>query len=83
LLLDHELYNRGEIRKPHTVESVMQVKGSFPGLEVKTQLDKGNSSERDIRYLLKWETLAENRDEPRPQPWPEPSDLVLYKVRMP
>lgn len=83
LLLDHELFNRGEIRKPQTVESTLQVKGNFPGLEVKTQLDKGNSSEQDIRYLLKWETLAENRDNPRPEPWPEPSDLVLYKVRMP
>jgi hypothetical protein len=39
------------------------------------------AEEKGIQYLLKWETLPANRDRARPEPWPEPSQLYLYKLQ--
>lgn len=32
------------------------------------------------RYLLQWQTLPTNQDRPRPEPYPAPSELVLYEL---
>lgn len=57
------------------------IQGEFPGLQVRTASDLGKSPEPGTRYLLRWETLDPNRDRPREPPLPEPSELVLYKIR--
>lgn len=61
-------------------EETVELEGAFPGLEIRTQEDIGETPE-DTRYILKWETLSQNRDQPRSKPWPPPSRLYLYKLR--
>jgi hypothetical protein len=56
-----------------------KVESDFPGMQVKTQRDSTPLSP----YMLRWETLAPNRDKPRPQPWPAPSMLRVYRVANP
>jgi hypothetical protein len=46
------------------------------------QQDSGQTPDPDVRYLLRWETLPENRDMPR-DPIPPPSMLRLYGFRSP
>ena len=56
----------------------------FPGIQVKTAQDIGESAESmSSRYVLRWETLPQNRDRPREGALPEPSTLRLYKVSAP
>ena len=57
-----------------------KVESTFPEMQVKWQRDRGTGDEKDVSYWLRWETLPINRDRPRPEPWPEPSMLRLYKI---
>jgi len=59
----------------------LKIEGSFPGLVINSVPDIGEVKEKNIRYVLKWETLNNNRDKPRPKPWPSPSQLYLYKLK--
>lgn len=59
---------------------VMKVASSFEGMKKRTAGDLGVES-ADFSYRLVWETLDANRDRPRPQPWPEASELKVIKVR--
>jgi hypothetical protein len=81
ILLNDKFENAGKVLKPEPFNARLQVEGDFPGLLVRTRGDLGKAPEEDIRYMLKWETLNRNRDDPRPKPWPEPSRLVLYKLK--
>ena len=81
LLLDSDCNNIGRVIKPAPLAETLKPEGDFPGLEVRTIGDAGKPAEKGVRYLLKWETLGENRDSPRPEPWPEPSQLYLYQRR--
>ena len=81
ILLNDKFERIGKVLKPEPFGNRLQAKGDFPGLLVQTGGDLGESQEEDIRYMLKWETLNPNRDRPRPNPWPEPSWLVLYKIK--
>lgn len=56
------------------------VSSDFPGMQVRTCGDSGRPDRPDIRYLLRWEALGQNRDKPRDPPWPPPSMLRLYAV---
>lgn len=56
--------------------------GTFPGLAVRTRDDIGKSPEAGIRYMLDWETLGTNRDQPREGELPPPSMLRVYKLKM-
>jgi hypothetical protein len=47
---------------------------------VRWQPDSGQSPDADVTYLLRWETLESNRDEPRAV-IPPPSELRLYGFR--
>jgi hypothetical protein len=47
----------------------------YPGMEVSTRLN----SENHTCYVLRWETLPRNRDQPRPEA-PPPTELRLYRV---
>lgn len=51
-----------------------QVQSKFPGMQVRTRAE-------GTRWLLRWETLGENRDRPREGSLPEPSMLRLYEIK--
>jgi hypothetical protein len=53
----------------------------FKGMQVRIQGGPDNEKKRQVKYLMKWETLGSNRDRPRPKPWPGNSDLFLYTVK--
>ncbi len=80
LLLDKNFDVVGKVIKPQSSGELFTKEGNFQGLEVRTANDSGNSGEKNIRYVLKWETLSQNRDKPRSEPWPAPSNLYLYKL---
>jgi hypothetical protein len=81
ILLNDNFDPIGKVLKPEPFGETMKPEGEFPGLQVRISGDIGDSGEKNIRYLLKWETLNRNRDRPRPEPWPEPSQLYLYKLK--
>ncbi|MBT6764615.1 MAG: hypothetical protein HOA90_08790, partial [Prolixibacteraceae bacterium] len=43
--------------------------------------DIGNAEDENSRYILKWETINRNRDRPREKPWPESSQMYLYRLK--
>lgn len=52
---------------------------SAPGMISRTASDSGHSSEKGVRYVLRWQTLGPNRDRPREGEPPPPSTLRLYR----
>jgi hypothetical protein len=82
LLLNNKLNICGIVNKPKSFTQTLKLEGIFPGLSMKTSADTGESGEQGIKYALKWETLPTNRDQARPEPWPEPSQLYLYKLKV-
>ncbi len=52
----------------------------FPGMQVRWAHDLGDSGERGVRYVLRWETLGPNRDRPRTGDLPGASLLRVYKI---
>jgi hypothetical protein len=81
ILLDRDLDPAGRVIKPDPFTSRLKAEGGFPGLGIRTAGDLGDSGEEGVRYVLKWETLPANRDRARPEPWPSPSGLFLYKLK--
>ncbi|WP_245189642.1 BNR repeat-containing protein [Lunatimonas salinarum] len=77
MLLDKDFNRIGEVHKPVSWMEETSVEGNFPGLQIRSSSDLGQPSERK-QYLLKWETLPQNRDRPHPEPWPGPSALYVY-----
>jgi hypothetical protein len=82
MLLDRDFNNVGEVLKPEPLSQQVKLEGTFPGLGIRTAGDIGTGSGDGFRYMLKWETLPANRDQARPEPWPEPANLYLYKIRV-
>jgi hypothetical protein len=80
ILLDKDFNACGKVLKAPPFSATLKPEGTFPGLAIRTSGDYGTAEEEGIRYLLKWETLPANRDKPRPEPWPEPSQLYLYRL---
>jgi len=83
ILLNDKFEAIGKVLKPEPFGENMKIEGTFPGLQVRTQNDLGKAENEDFRYVLKWETINRNRDKPREKPWPEPSQLYLYKLKQP
>lgn len=81
ILLNDKFEAIGKVLKPETFGEDMEIEGTFPGLEIRTTGDIGIKGDENIRYVLKWETINRNRDKPRDKPWPEPSQLYLYKLK--
>jgi len=73
----------GKISRRTTPPALGKVEGSFPGLSVRIKGDDGDAPQPQTHYLIRWETLEANRDQPRPEPWPGPSMLRLYQVKKP
>jgi hypothetical protein len=72
-----------KISRRETPSGFGRIEGTFPGLRVHSKGDDGGSPDPATRYLLRWETLEANRDQPRPEPWPGPSMLRLYHIKKP
>ena len=70
----------GSVLKPKLPPEVTKLEGNFSGLQVRTASDFGNGPKGNTSYLLKWETLPAFRDQPRPAPWPEASQLYLIEL---
>ncbi|SHN34866.1 BNR repeat-containing family member [Cyclobacterium lianum] len=79
ILLDKELNPIGKVLKPESYVAGLQPEDDFPGLGVRSAGDLGKS-ENGRTYMLKWETLARNRDRPHPEPLPAPSQLYLLEL---
>lgn len=56
-----------------------RVQSDFPGMRVMWRGDSGQPETPGARYMIRWESLGPNRDRPRDPPWPEPSELRLYR----
>ena len=58
------------------------VRSVFPEMRTSIMGEKyPQNSAGDIKYILRWESLPNYRDQARPEPWPEPSMLEMYKVK--
>lgn len=81
ILLNDKFEAIGKVLKTEPFGSNLQLEGTFPGLLIRTTGDIGTPPDKNSRYVLKWETINRNRDKPREKPWPEPSQLYLYKLK--
>jgi hypothetical protein len=66
--------------RPAFPPSLTKVESSYPEMQILWAGDSGKSGERGVRYVLRWETLPQNRDRPRTT-IPPPTMLRLYKLR--
>ncbi|HLS27919.1 MAG TPA: BNR repeat-containing protein [Opitutales bacterium] len=81
LMLDEETLQPVEEREvPRSrPEELEVVESDFPGMQVRWAGDSGRSPDGS-RYLLRWETLPQNRDRARKGDLPEPTMLRLYDL---
>jgi hypothetical protein len=56
-----------------------RVESPWPGMQVRWQNDSGDATP-GRKFMLRWETLAPNRDRPRAEPLPPPSMLRVIEV---
>lgn len=64
-------------------QELRKVESTFPEMTARFAWDSGDDGDPANAWLMRWETLPQNRDEPRPQPWPDPSILRVYQVPEP
>jgi hypothetical protein len=60
---------------PVLPDELRRVRSEFPGMEVQTLVTRGEGR----RWVLRWETLGRNRDQPRAEA-PPPTELRLYEL---
>ena len=72
----------GTIQRETIPTSLYKAEGTFPGLIVDFAEDSNQNNVSDTRYILRWETLRDNRDRPRPFPFPPPSMLRVYTIKV-
>jgi len=65
---------------PQYPANLCKPESTFPGMTVRWAEDVGVAPGPPGRYVLRWETLPQNRDRPRKGPLPEPAMLKLYKL---
>ncbi|MCY2991861.1 MAG: hypothetical protein NTY19_28890, partial [Planctomycetota bacterium] len=68
-------------RSSRLPKSFSRVESTWSGMEVRTAADQGPNDAPKVRYVLRWETLPSNRDQPRPEPLSPPTMLRLYELR--
>ncbi|MBI5831473.1 MAG: BNR repeat-containing protein [Armatimonadetes bacterium] len=69
-----------EPRTPWVLDRFGKPEGTFAGLQ--TRWLRRDGTQPGSRFALRWETLPANRDQARPEPWPEPSMMRLYETRL-
>jgi hypothetical protein len=67
-------------KAPGYPAEIANVTSTFPEMLVQWAGDAGKSTDSGSRYVIRWETLGQNRDQPRTGPLPEPTMLRLYKL---
>ena len=81
-LIDPEtLQATGKVQCQKTPPELDGVKGAFPGLQVRWANDSGEGSVPGLSYKLRWETLDDNRDQPRQGSLPPPSMLQIVTIK--
>jgi hypothetical protein len=81
LLDETTLKPAGALEQPPAYPKQMTVPESdFPGIEIMRAGDLGESGEHNVSYVLQWEALGSNRDQPREGPLPGPSPLRVFKL---
>jgi hypothetical protein len=80
LVLDPETLHATETISPALTpypSELSAVVSTVSGMRVRWASDGGQGPEPDVRYMLRWETLDSNQDQPR-EPVPPPTPLKLY-----
>lgn len=65
---------------PEFPPELRRTDSKFPGIAVRRASDAGTCGTPGIQYLLQWESLGANRDQPPEPPSPAPSTLRLHKL---
>ncbi len=63
---------------PRYPAELTKPKTTFPGIGVRWASDLAEETDPNRCYVLRWESLGSNRDQPRSGPIPEPTMLTLY-----
>ena len=63
----------------HTPAPLGRIESPWPGMQVRWQNNSGDATP-GRKFMLRWETLAPNRDRPRAEPLPPPSMLRVIEV---
>jgi len=82
-LLNEDLDIVGRVIKHASVPAELRnPTGNSPGMKVHFLWGPSGTTGdgTPFRYLLRWETLPQNRDRPHEGPLPDPSPLRLYKI---
>jgi hypothetical protein len=64
-----------------TATDIDDLESDTPGMTVRQANDLGAGDNPDIKYVLRWETLGPNRDQPREGPPPPPTTLRVVALR--
>lgn len=59
---------------------VRTLRSTFPNMRVNITSDVAGTINGEL-YIMRYETLPSNRDQPYPEPWPEPEMLEVYKLK--
>ncbi|CAF3936944.1 unnamed protein product [Rotaria sp. Silwood1] len=72
----------GTVQREIIPPSLFKVEGTYPGLGVRFIEDSGQYNVPDTRFVIRWESLNANGDQPRPPPYPSPSMLRVYAIKV-
>ncbi len=64
-----------------TATDIDDLESDTPGMTVRQSNDLGTGDNPDLKYVLRWETLGPNRDQPREGPPPPPTTLRVITLR--
>lgn len=54
---------------------------ALPAITIPKEMMDHRRMDNTGRYLMRWQTLPQFQDKPRPQPYPAPTELVVYEVK--
>jgi hypothetical protein len=72
----------GTVQRETIPPSLLKVEGTFPGLGARFVEDSGKYNVADTRFIIRWESLEGNGDRPIPPPYPSPSMLRVYAIKV-
>lgn len=65
---------------PEYPAELNRLQSEFPGMAIQRADDLGDSGDKEVRFVLQWETLGSNNDRARSPPLPEPGMLRLHRL---
>jgi hypothetical protein len=51
------------------------------GIDIKKEMTEHRKFDNTGKYVMQWQTLPTFQDQPRPEPYPAPSDLLIYEIQ--